>query len=176
MFEVIYYSRSGNTKKVAEAIATELKVQARDVKTRPCIKKNSFVVLGSGCYLTQIGKEMTEFIKNNDFSGRQVAIFGTSGSGLGIEVSDLQGLLRDKGAIISGKFYCRGKAFFIGAGHPTNKDLQEAREFARQLTKVEYGEELEAGYEKKLQSQNQIAYQPVRVRDLIDNSFRIKGN
>jgi len=33
MFEVVYFSRTGNTKKVAEAMAAELKVTAKDVKT-----------------------------------------------------------------------------------------------------------------------------------------------
>jgi len=31
MFEVIYFPRSGNTKRIAEAIAGELRIQARDV-------------------------------------------------------------------------------------------------------------------------------------------------
>ncbi len=40
MFEVVYYSRSGNTKKVAEAIAVELGVKEENVKiSAPTIQK-----------------------------------------------------------------------------------------------------------------------------------------
>jgi flavodoxin len=34
MFEVVYYSMTGNTKKVAEAIAIELEVKAESVKVK----------------------------------------------------------------------------------------------------------------------------------------------
>ena len=34
MFEVVYYSMTGNTKKVAEAIAAELGVKAENVKAK----------------------------------------------------------------------------------------------------------------------------------------------
>ena len=138
MFKVVYFSRGGNTKKIAEAIARELKVTAEDVKTDTVLPRDAFVVLGSGCYLTQIGGDMQEFIKKNDFAGRQVAIFGTSGSNLGIEISAMERLLRDKGATIAGKFHCRGKLGFIGVGHPSSGDIEEAREFARHLSEVEY--------------------------------------
>ena len=50
MFEVIYYSMTGNTKKVAEAIAAELDVSAEDVRTKGRLAKDSFLFLGSGRY------------------------------------------------------------------------------------------------------------------------------
>ena len=47
MFEVVYYSMCGNTKKVAEVIAAELGVKAENVKTKQELDKDSFVFLGS---------------------------------------------------------------------------------------------------------------------------------
>ena len=76
MFEVIYYSNTGNTKKVAEAIATELGITAEHVKAKESLAKDSFLFLGSGCYVGKPGGIMQEFIKGNDFKGRQVALFG----------------------------------------------------------------------------------------------------
>ena len=35
--------------------------------------------LGSGCYDGRSGKEMVRFIERNDFTGRSIALFGTSG-------------------------------------------------------------------------------------------------
>ncbi len=86
MFEVIYYSMTGNTKKIAEAIAAELDVSAEDVKTKGGLAKDSFVFLGSGRYFHLPGRGLKKFITRNDFDGRKVALFGTSGEGKGHEV------------------------------------------------------------------------------------------
>ena len=53
MYEVIYYSMTGNTRKVADAIATELGVAAENVKTKPRLAEDSFVFLGAG-YLDEL--------------------------------------------------------------------------------------------------------------------------
>ena len=50
MFDVVYYSIGGNTKKVAEDIASKLGTKARDIKTIDTIPENSLVLLGSKCY------------------------------------------------------------------------------------------------------------------------------
>jgi flavodoxin len=50
MFEVVYYSTGGNTKKVAEDIANKLGTKAKDIKSMDTIPENSLVLLGSGCY------------------------------------------------------------------------------------------------------------------------------
>ena len=78
MFEVVYYSMTGNTKKVAEAIAIELRVKAESVKVKEGLTKDPFVFLGSGCHASRPGRKLRKFIARNDFKGRQVALFGTS--------------------------------------------------------------------------------------------------
>ncbi len=137
MFEVVYYSMCGSTKRIAEAIAGELGVKAEDIKTKKEPTKDSFLFLGSGCYRGKPGRKMEEFIARNDFKGRSVALFGTSGSGKGDEVKAMEELLKPKGALIRGSFYCKGKAFlFFNRGHPSNEELANAREFAREMKKL----------------------------------------
>jgi flavodoxin I len=137
MFEVIYYSMTGNTKKVAEAIAAELDVSAEDVKTKGELAKDSFVFLGSGHYFPLPGRGFKKFVARNDFDGRKVALFGTSGGGKGNEVEALGKMVTAKGAKVMGKFYCKGKLFFfINRKHPTSDDLENARKFARELKKA----------------------------------------
>ena len=136
MFEVVYYSMCGNTKKVAEAIAAELGVKAESVKEKQELAKDSFVFLGSGCYAFRPGGKLRKFIAENDFKGRQVALFGTSGNGRGDEVRTMEELLKPKGALIRGSFYCQGKSFFLFyRGHPSQKELAKAREFANEMKK-----------------------------------------
>ncbi len=136
MFEVVYSSMFGNTRKIAEAIAAELDVQAENVKAKKGLAKDSFVFLGSGCYGHKPGRRLQRFIASNDFKGRQVALFGTSGDGKGNEVKAMAGVLKPMGAIIRGSFYCQGRTFFfLNRGHPSSQALTNAREFANEMKK-----------------------------------------
>ena len=133
MFEVVYYSMTGNTKKVAEAIATELDVVAENVKTKDRLAEESFVFLGAGLYGPLRSWGLRRFIDKNNFDGRKVALFGTSGEGKGKEVGALEEAVTAKGAEMAGRFHCRGKfLFLINRKHPTSKDLVDARNFARE--------------------------------------------
>ena len=133
MFEVVYHSRSGNTKKVAEAIAAELGVKAEDVKAKKGLAKGSFVFLGSGCYIGKPGKELREFVAGNEFGRRQVALFGTSAAGRGDEVRAMEELLKPTGALIRGNFYCKGRFLCLNRKHPSDEELAKAREFAKEM-------------------------------------------
>jgi flavodoxin I len=133
-FQVIYYSKKGNTKKVAEAIASELDVKSENVNSAK-LNENYFIFLGSGCYGKKPGNIMTKFIEDNNFNSRNVALFGTSGSGQGLEVKEMQDQLISKNACIKGKFFCKGKIFFINRGRPNEEDLDKAKKFAKQVIK-----------------------------------------
>jgi len=106
------------------------------LKQKKGLAKDSFVFLGSGCYGGKPGGELQRFIKRNDFKGRQVALFGTSGGGVGDEVRAIEELLKPTGALIKGSFYCKGKTFLLlNRGHPSNEELANAREFANEMKK-----------------------------------------
>jgi len=134
MFEVVYYSLTGNTKKVAEAIAAELEVVAENVKSKSSLAEESFVFLGAGLYGPLRSWGFRRFIDRNRFDGRRVALFGTSGEGRGKEVGALEEALTAKGADIVGKFYCKGKfLFFVNPTRPSSEDIEMARAFAREI-------------------------------------------
>ena len=133
-YQVIYFSRKGSTKKIADAIASELNVKAEDVKNAK-LNEDTFIFLGSGCYGGKPGKHMTQFIENNDFKSRNIALFGTSGGGGGKEVNFMENMLKDKGVIVKNKFYCRGKFWFINSKKPDNDDLNKAKKFAKEIIK-----------------------------------------
>jgi flavodoxin len=133
MYEVIYFSRSGNTRKLAKIIADELNVKARHIVSVKSLPEGADIFLGSGLYFFRPAKLIRDFIQNNDFQGRSVALFGTSASGVGIEIMWMEKLLKQKGAIIAGKYYSKGKFLFLRRGQPANKDLAKAKEFARSI-------------------------------------------
>jgi flavodoxin len=147
MFEVLYYSKTGNTKKVAEAIAAELKVTAKDVKTAGTIAPDAFVFLGTGCYGGTLPSEIEKFMKKNKFSdhsnGRIMALFTTSGFGSAMERNLIEKQISAQGAIITHNFKCFGRFLTAKKGHPTDEELQKAREFARMVAITMYPQKKE---------------------------------
>ena len=132
MFEVVYYSLTGNTKQVADAIAAELEVDAENVKTKQTLADDSFVFLGAGLYGPLRGWGFRRFIDRNHFEGRKVALFGTSGEGRGKEAEALEEAVAAKGADVVGRFSCKGDFLvLVNRNHPTGTDLEAARRFAR---------------------------------------------
>lgn len=131
-FQIIYFSKTGKTKKVAEAIASELDIEAEEVKYTK-LKDNAIIFLGSGCYGGKPAKNMINFIEENDFKSKNVALFGTSGSGEGVEIRILEEILNKKGAKIKGKFSCKGQFLLINRRRPNNEDLENAKKFANSI-------------------------------------------
>jgi flavodoxin I len=136
MHQVLFYSRGGNTRKLANAIAEELGAKAADVKAASIDPGAGIIFLGSGCYGGKPGEDMMKFIGANDFSGRKVALFGTSASGGGKEIDAMENALKQKGASVLGKYECTGQFLLIvRRGHPNLDDLEGARKFAREMAK-----------------------------------------
>jgi flavodoxin len=137
MFEVIYYSRGGNTRKVAEAVAAELGTVARDIKTVDKVADEANIVIGSGCYGAVLAKDIADFLDRNHKPGRKIALFTTSVLGLGKEVVLMENQIRAKGVEVAASFNCYGQFLGVKRGHPDKDDLDKAREFARGLAAEE---------------------------------------
>jgi flavodoxin len=133
MFEVVYFSRGGNTKKVAEAIAEEIGTKAKNIKTVDAVDGNSVIIMGTGCYGAVLAKDITDFIERNHLQGRKVALFTTSAFGLQKETGIMIEALKSKGLEIIHNFNCFGQFLAIKRGHPDAEDLKKAREFARMV-------------------------------------------
>ena len=135
MHQVLYYSKGGHTRKVAEAIAGAVGAKATEVSGASIDPKADVIFLGSGCYGGKPGPDMARFIESTDFRGRAVAVFGTSGGGIGNEAKAMAEALKGKGANVRGSYYCKGKFLLWSRGHPDAADLEAAGEFAREMVK-----------------------------------------
>lgn len=74
---VIFASKTGNTKKVAEYIAQKIGAECIDVKTNPDLSKYDKVILGAGVYAGKPGKAMTKFVEANKDSLSNASLFIT---------------------------------------------------------------------------------------------------
>ena len=59
---VRYYTQTGNTKKLAEAIASQLGIEAKSVET-PLEEKTDILFLCNSVYWAGIDKHVKEFVK-----------------------------------------------------------------------------------------------------------------
>jgi flavodoxin len=137
---VVYYSRTGNTRKVAETIADVLGTKARSVRDAEAadVPKGAFIIAGSGVYASRAGRRIMDFLQSlPDVSGGSAAVFETSGDGsISVAGEQMGEVLRKRGYDIRGAFFCRGSVFRIFRRCcPLPEDLERARKFAAGLRK-----------------------------------------
>jgi flavodoxin len=141
---VVYYSQTGNTKKIAEAMGEALGCSAFPVNDARIESDADMVFVGGAVYATQghsVHPSIAQFadkLKNSGFKGK-VAVFGT-----GFSQSNVTGILRDifrsRGMKVEQEsFFCNGRFMLFMHGHPDMKDVAMAKDFAKKteaLSKV----------------------------------------
>jgi flavodoxin len=135
---VVYFSRGGNTRKIAEVMAEELDVTAVDVKKQqPDVSDVDLLVVGSGTYGSKPGEELVEYLENlKPVADKKAACFSTCASGdASRTLQVIKDILTQKGYSTVDCFTCLGK-FLMGLsrrGHPSDEELTQAREFAKKI-------------------------------------------
>ena len=157
---VIYNSRGGNTKQVAEKIAEGLEVECVDHKNIPKnLDEYELLVLGTWPWIFKVrgkGKRWLTKLGKKKIDGKQVALFFTSaGPDELLPKSAEQGnpkLIKEmvfetmeklvnaenKVTILEERFYCKGALRMFGKimdneGHPTEEALELAKTFGELL-------------------------------------------
>jgi flavodoxin I len=135
---VVYFSRGGKTRKVAEAVAQELGCKSVDInKETPDLSGVDMLLVGSGNYVGKTDKKLLTFLDNlQPSSDKNAAVFATAGGPDPKVISVLQGALEVKGYKVVSSFKCRGRFLFSNRGHPNGDDLKNAKAFARDLKKT----------------------------------------
>ena len=100
---IVFFSKTGNTEKIAKAIGSEMKV--RPLKVETCRKTSfDFVFIGSPTHGMKPAAEIMEFMDN--VQAKYAAVFETH-SGLGA-VDWMEKKLKERGITVLGRFSCRG--------------------------------------------------------------------
>ena len=125
-YAVRYYSRSGNTKGIADAFANELGVEAISAESKAAEINEEVDVLfiGGALYAYGIDEHLARFIERlQSDKVKKAVIFSTSW--ISKHAIDLiRESLEEKGiAVEDESFYSRGK--------PSAKDLEKAAKFAK---------------------------------------------
>ncbi len=138
---MIYASLTGNTAKVAGAIARALGVEAVNVRDLSAedIAEVELLFVGDGVYGWRPSRRMIRFLSGlRSLNSVKAAVFGTYGA-RPAQLPVLKRLLMEKGAEVVGEFACPGVDWFtlglLRRGRPNREDLDRARAFAREVAR-----------------------------------------
>jgi flavodoxin len=130
---VRYYTKTGNTKRLAEAVAKELGVEALPL-SEPIKEPVDILFLGNSYYAFNIDPEVREFIQklDKDMVGKIVnfgsaAMLNSTYKKVKAE-ADKAGIAMDER-----EFHCRGEFKGIHKGRPNQEDLDAVAAFTRSI-------------------------------------------
>ena len=131
--QVRYLSKTGNTEKIANAIAEELNVGARPI-TDDIPSDTDILFLGCAVYGFEIDEEMKKFIKSIKGKTKKVAVFSTTAV-VKSAYNEVKKLLNKEDIyVFELEFHCRGKYRIFHKDRPDENDTKLAREFAKNIT------------------------------------------
>ena len=130
---VRYYTKTGNTKRLAEAVAEAVGAEALPIST-PITEPVDILFLGNSYYAFSIDPEVRDFVKslNKDMVGKIVnfgsaAMLNSTYKKVKAE-ADKAGIPMDER-----EFHCKGEFKGLHKGKPDESDLKAAAEFARKI-------------------------------------------
>jgi flavodoxin len=132
MNQVIYTSRKGNTKKVAEFIARGLGVSPIAAGPDAQIDHADILFVGGALYAGKIDAKLRAFLEKlrAEQVGKVVA-FSTSAGG-GTILKEVKSILEPKNIKVADEsFHCKGAFLFINMDRPNEEDLKKAEDFAK---------------------------------------------
>lgn len=130
---VRYYTKTGNTKRLAEAVARAVGVEALPIST-PVTEPVDILFLGNSYYAFSIDPAVRAFVKalSKDRVGKIVnfgsaAMLNSTYKKVKAEADKL-GIPMD-----SREFHCKGEFKGIHKGRPNDEDLKAAAAFAKEI-------------------------------------------
>lgn len=131
-YAVRYYTRTGNTKRLADAIAKELGVEALPIEV-PVSEPVDILFLGNSYYAFNIDPEVKKFVGslNKDNVGK-IVNFGSAAM-LNSTYKKVKAEADKVGIPMDEKeFHCKGEFKGLHKGRPNAEDIEAAVEFAKQ--------------------------------------------
>ena len=136
--EVRYYSKSGNTKKIADAIAKQAGVTAKSIR-EPVQGEVDILFLGTGIYAFDIDPELKGYIAAlNPANIKEVVVFSTAAI-VKSAYEKTKGYLQNQGLTVSNQeYHCPGHYMILRKGRPNAEDVKEAGRFAKSILEHSY--------------------------------------
>ena len=132
-YAVRYYTQTGNTKRLAEAIAEELGVQALPLSA-PITEKVDVLLLGNSYYAFTIAPEVRDFVAGlNKAMVGKIVNFGTAAM-MNSTYKKVRSVATTRGIpVLDKEFHCKGEFKGMNKGRPNEDDLKAARVFVKSI-------------------------------------------
>ncbi len=130
---VRYYTKTGNTKRLAEAVAGAIGVDALPISS-PIDEPVDILFLGNSYYAFSIDPEVRDFIRSLD-KGKvgRIVNFGSAAM-LNSTWKKVKSEADKVGIPVDEReFHCKGEFKGIHKGRPNKEDMQAAAEFAKKI-------------------------------------------
>ncbi|MCQ2405967.1 MAG: flavodoxin [Oscillospiraceae bacterium] len=129
---VRYFTRSGNTKKLAEAVAKVAFAEAMEVSS-PLTEKADILFLACSYYAFDIDPEVKRFILENKSNIGKIVCVGTSAMMKSIKRPVRRVASKAGITVADEEFHCRGQFKKAHPGRPNENDLSMAADFVKSL-------------------------------------------
>ena len=135
-YAVRYYTKTGNTKRLAESIAKVLGVEAQPISV-PVDEKVDILFLGNSYYAFNIDPEVRDFVRSLDKAKvGKIVNFGSAAM-LNSTYKKVKAEADKAGVpMAEQEFHCRGEFKGIHKGRPNEDDMKAAAEFAKAIAGI----------------------------------------
>ncbi len=132
---VRYYTKTGNTKRLAEAVASAVGAEALPISS-PVSEKVDILFLGNSYYAFSIDPEVRRFIQSLDKDKiGKIVNFGSAAM-LNSTFKKVKAEAAKVGIPMDDReFHCKGEFKGIHKGRPNEEDLKAAAKFAADIVK-----------------------------------------
>lgn len=132
-----YFSKTGNTSKLAATISSKLQVPAESIDV-PIPEPIDILFLGGGIYAGKVSSEILYFIsKLTPSTIKKVVIFSSSAGNKNV-YSLVEPLLTKKGIVVDRQyFHCKGKFLLAFRSRPNQEDQDNLIAFVEEAVKKE---------------------------------------
>ena len=131
-YAVRFYTKTGNTRRLAEAIAKELGVEALPI-SEPVTEHVDYLFLGNSYYAFSIDPEVKAFVSSLDKEKiGKIVNFGSAAM-LNSTYKKVKAVADKVGIAMDDKeFHCKGEFKGVHKDRPDENDIAAAVQFARQ--------------------------------------------
>lgn len=131
-YAVRYYTKTGNTKKLALEVASVLGVEACTTDT-PLSEPVDLLFLGSSVYAAGVDENIVQFIKENSSKIGQIVNISTAAL-ISSTYKQVKKLADENGLKMCEKeFHCRGSFAMMHKNHPDEQDIANVNAFAKEF-------------------------------------------
>lgn len=129
-----YYSVTGHSKKIANAIGEDLQIPVYDLKKNPDIADCELLFLVSGIYSASADPKMLAILKKLAGGKVRKAALLTSSAGGETRQQQARELLQTLGIqVLPEEYTCLGTFLIFRRGHPNQQEIADAIAFTRRV-------------------------------------------